>query len=167
MTLEVFFEKPSDLNPVLDVVSVYIECDDKILLLKRSPGKIEENKWGVAAGKLEENEELIDGIIRECLEETGLELKESSLEKIATAYIRNEGFEYSYHMYKTTFLEIPTITLNDEHTEYKWVTIKEALKMPLMSGAKELLKHYQTETQELETQKFSITKMMALYSKKN
>ena len=61
---------PSDFNATYTVVSCFIECHGKILLLKRSKGKVEGEKWGVCAGKVENGETPLQAMYREVKKET-------------------------------------------------------------------------------------------------
>jgi len=63
--------KPPHFNPDFQVVSLYLEYDDKILLLHRLPHKSQGSKWGVPAGKRNSDEELTEALARETFEETG------------------------------------------------------------------------------------------------
>ena len=56
--IEVYETKPLDFKSIVDVAACYIEIDGRCLFLERAHGKLEERKWGVPAGKREENRPL-------------------------------------------------------------------------------------------------------------
>lgn len=68
----VFLEKPEVFNPKFEVVSCFVRCDDRILLLHRQDHKPEGNSWGVPAGKVDQDESIHDAMVRELQEEIGL-----------------------------------------------------------------------------------------------
>lgn len=105
---------------------VVINGEGKILLLKRSPDKkFFPGQWvtvGAAPLLKDENMELIAK--REIKDELGLEGK--ILKSGEVMSVIADG--YQWHIFPfLTQIESDTVTLNDEHTEYKWVT-KDELK---------------------------------------
>jgi 8-oxo-dGTP pyrophosphatase MutT (NUDIX family) len=117
-----------------DVVSVFIICDDKILLLKRAVTKPQGGTWCVPAGKTEPHESLVHAIAREVHEETGFLLPESQY-VYSTTYFTNIGtYDYVYHVFATSIERMPQLILNTtEHTEYMWISPQEALSMDLIT----------------------------------
>jgi len=71
------------INP-LPGVSVMIENDDKLLLGKRAPSSIESGKWCFPCGFIEHHENYLDAAHREVYEETGLEIKITSLVNVSS-----------------------------------------------------------------------------------
>ncbi|WP_068469736.1 NUDIX hydrolase [Candidatus Protochlamydia phocaeensis] len=139
----IFLTPPSDFKPRVEVASCYCTYQDNILLLRRHPAKSQGHTWGVPAGKLEQGEDSVSAIIREAFEEIGVVLRKEGLEEIITLYIRQQ-IDFVYHMFHYSFSQQPSIVLElREHDEFKWVTVEEALKMPLMAGEKDTLAFYQ------------------------
>ena len=60
------------------VVEVCIKKDDKILMVQENR-KEKKGKWNMPAGKIEENEDILEAAIREVKEETGLNIKVNGL----------------------------------------------------------------------------------------
>lgn len=66
-------------------------------------------------------------------EETGIALGESDLVQRFHLYIRLSYNNFEYVVFSVTLPECPEILLSKtEHTEARWVTLVEALAMPLM-----------------------------------
>lgn len=92
----------------------YCKNTQRFLYLLRSDNNY---SWGVPGGKIENNESLLEGLERECLEEIGwfpVNAKLIPLQK----FVNNS---FTYH---TFFCEINTEfipNLNDEHIGYAWV----------------------------------------------
>ena len=78
--------------------------------------------------------------MREISEETGIILDREVLEYADAHYVRYPVFDYVFHTYRYRFDSLPNITLNtNEHTEYRWVTYEEALKLPLIPAGKAII----------------------------
>lgn len=97
--------------------AVLIGPDGKMLIMKQPKG------WQLPGGHLEGDNTTAEGLMREFFEETGM--KNVKIERILAL-----GLSESKKTYRATFLcstDIQEVKLSDEHTEYKWVDMKEAL----------------------------------------
>ena len=132
-----------DFKPQIDVVGCILECGAKILLVYRHKDKPYGETWGLPSGKLEKNENPIDGLIREIDEETGIILNKNTLLHVETFFIKRVDTHLTYRLYRSALDSLPIINLSlDENTLYKWATIEEALAMDLITGAIEVLSFY-------------------------
>jgi len=61
----IYKNQPIDFNSQFEVVSCFLEYNGKILLLQRQDDKVGGSTWGVPAGKIENNENTIQAILRE------------------------------------------------------------------------------------------------------
>lgn len=110
------------------VVAALIKKDNNVLIARRSTG--DENvlgKWEFPGGKVEPNETEEHAIEREIKEEFELDIK-------ANKYIINNVCEYPTKIVDLRLYECEYISgefkLHD-HSEYKWVNIKELLNYDL------------------------------------
>lgn len=92
------------------------------LILKRAPHDTLPGVWEMPGGNLEYREDLVSGVIREVLEETGLHVHVGSLIS-ACAYM--SGKDNAKHVVRIAFLcrltsDIQEVTLSADHTEYLW-----------------------------------------------
>ena len=143
MKYTIYSQPPPDFHPTVEVASCYCSYENKILLLKRHPRKPQGDTWGVPAGKLEKRETPRMAVVREIHEEVGLEIDDEHLKEIGKLYVRLPHVDYIYHMFSRHFLTQPSIKLElEEHMESLWVTMEEALRMPLIAGGKEALQYY-------------------------
>lgn len=141
--LEVHEIAPEGFTPQVQVAACYLEIDNKLLLLQRAHGNLEPGKWGVPAGKLENDETPENAAKRELLEETGISFEnDSQIKHINSLYIRKPEVDYIYHAFKIHFDQIPEVHLSNEHQSYTWATPKDLEAIALMDGAKEALQHY-------------------------
>jgi len=128
---------PDNFNPRHQAAGCIIERDRKFVLLK---GKTEASPtgyfWSIPAGKLEEGETPQEALRREIYEETGIKLK--VFEKIRVFNIRLNrigGYDFTYHLYRTSVSRDTEVKLSREHEDHKWVDKEEALTMDLEHGA--------------------------------
>lgn len=121
----------------------------QILLGKRNDDKKKadsalhgEGSWTMPGGKLHFKETFEDGIYREVLEETAIELDITKLELISIsnnivddAHFITLGFKYMDCM------EDPKVMEPEEITEWGWFDIKE-LPSPIYIASKDILRNY-------------------------
>jgi 8-oxo-dGTP pyrophosphatase MutT (NUDIX family) len=112
--------------------SATVACinNNKILLLRRGPtAKWKAGMYCLPGGKLEKDETLEDGALRELFEETNIVTYRGSLNPIAIQY---EG-GYSKTVFVTN-LDNDTVTLNWEHDDYIWMSLEEMHSRSLVPG---------------------------------
>ena len=123
---------------IAPVITVFIKYKDELLLLKRS-NKVRayQGKWNVVAGYLDE----LKPVRKKALEEIEEELKipESN---ILSIYV-GESYEFIDTKIKKTWIicpilvelkNKPKIVLDWEHTEYKWIKLKELKIFDIVSN---------------------------------
>lgn len=114
-----------------------------ILLLKRTD-PFHFGEWEVPYGRLDQHEEILDGLSREVFEETGLtEFKVARVLRLWHIYrgekkAENEVFGTTFHIQVTN----PKIILSDEHSEYSWVTPTTALELIKVKGIRADVAHF-------------------------
>jgi 8-oxo-dGTP pyrophosphatase MutT (NUDIX family) len=89
---------------------------DRFLYLLRTDSKNPGN-WGIPGGKIEDNETLLEGIERECMEEIGYWPVDPKL--IPIQKFVNNTFTYHTFFCEVTDEFVPI--LNEEHCGYAWV----------------------------------------------
>lgn len=111
-------------------VEAMLKVDGKVLLMKRAPNcDVALGVWSVPAGKVKYEEIPIKAVVRECFEETGIEVKvvrEIDCRVFKTQIRSEEAFRLVYD-----YLVQPVdgtnceVDLSDEHTEFVWVDRNE------------------------------------------
>lgn len=135
----------------IDGAGILIVSEDlkKILLLKRSEDVVDPFLWGISGGARKETSSGLEGALITALFETKEEIG-----SIPKGKIRKKPYLYerpgTNFSYRTFILEMDkeerksfTPKLNWEHTDYLWVKRKDAGKMKLHPGVRNLLKNYE------------------------
>ncbi|MBT3397711.1 NUDIX domain-containing protein [archaeon] len=127
----IYEEEPENFEPTFEVVGCFVEVDGKILLLHRQDHKPQGGTWGCPAGKVDEGENIGEAIVREVMEETGLNLPEANhFKKI---FVRLPDYDFVYHIFHSPFEEKPEINLrSEEHKDFQWASPEDALGLPLV-----------------------------------
>ncbi|MBS3056051.1 MAG: NUDIX hydrolase [Candidatus Aenigmarchaeota archaeon] len=129
----IFMEKPEDFQPRFEVVSIFCEYDERFILLHRNESKPQGNTWGVPAGKVDENENILEAIIRELHQETGILLDKNIIKYFKKVFVRYHKYDFIYHIFHAKLVSPVMLKINkNEHNESSWVTPKNALNMPLI-----------------------------------
>ena len=111
------------------IVTSFIRDNDKLLILKRS-NKVKSMKglWAGVSGIIEKNEDPLKRAKIEIFEEVGIIEEKIKLVKAAEE-MRVNSPQYENHEWKIfPFLfetKNPTIRLNWENSEFKWINVKE------------------------------------------
>lgn len=142
MEAKVFFDPPEDFRPQLDVSACYLHHRGQYLFLRNAPSKDYAGCWGLPGGKIEENESTLQGMIREVLEETGIDLLESRVNHLGHVYMRTM-VDFTFHMYFYDLDHKPDISLSKlEHEKSGWFTKDQVFELPLITGGEKLLKYF-------------------------
>ncbi len=117
---------PVDTSYVSGVALSEIDGEMKMLLMKRVKG----GYWCHVAGSIEQGESGKQAIVREFLEETQIKVSH-----LYNAQIIDQFYEANVNVIELipVFVVIcppnQVVTLNHEHTEYKWCTLSEAIEL--------------------------------------
>lgn len=104
----------------------YSESTNRYLFLLRTD---KNQSWSIPGGKIEKDETLYEGLIRECREEISIDI--SNYKIIPIQQFVNNTFVYHTFFCKIKEEFIPI--LNDEHCGYAWV-LKNSYPKPLHPG---------------------------------
>ena len=123
------------------VVDAYVyrktENGLKFLILKRASTKLYEHLWQGVAGKIEAGETAPQAAIRELDEETGLKPRHMFIaDHISRFY---EAHDDRINLVPVFGIEVDSddVTLSEEHCDYKWVTLIQALDHLVWRGQKQ------------------------------
>ena len=108
-------------------IGALIEKEDQYLVLRRSPEKdVGANLWEFVTGRLEEEEDPAIGVLREVKEEVDLNVE--VIMPINTSFFYRGSKEYPmvFIVFWCRYIK-GEVKLSWEHTEYKWVSLDEAI----------------------------------------
>ena len=119
---------------------VYIECQNKYLMLYRNKKKEDPNegKWLGVGGKFEEGETPLECASREVFEETGI--KDASLCQVGLIHFRSDSFPDEDMYLFTGVLDDFTVLPDMPEGELHWVDKDKIMDLPLWEGDKVFLK---------------------------
>ena len=115
------------------VIDCHIACHNNdswlFLLLKRSANKIYPGLWQGVTGKIDNQELPYITAIRELKEETGLKPKQMwTVDKVNMFYDQKNNTMNLIPIFGV-IVDKQKIALSNEHVEYKWCNINEAIKL--------------------------------------
>jgi 8-oxo-dGTP diphosphatase len=126
----------------VNIVTVFLEHDKKILILKRSQKvKTMKTKWGGISGYIEQ-EEPVKRALKEITEETGLKNKNVTLLRIGEPLEAVESGKPEITWIVHPFLfssNTYQIRIDWEHDEYKWINPKEIVNYETVPRLKDAL----------------------------
>lgn len=110
-------------------IAIYNNNDWKFLLLKRSDDKIYPGIWQGVTGKIKDEEPPYKTALRELKEETGLDAdKMWTADKINIFYDAKKNIMNLIPVFGVV-VHSKEIILSEEHSEYKWCSIDETVKL--------------------------------------
>lgn len=120
--------------------AVILNSDGKILAVKRGKtAPFHASLWDLPGGILDFGEDAYLSIKREIKEEVGIEVKDLELFDVET-HVNGEDNFWVTLAYKTN-IDQGDIKLSYEHSEHKWVTKDEYLKLDATEKTKKFIRH--------------------------
>ncbi len=137
----VFQEPPEQFNPKVEVAACFINVQGLFLFLRRQPSSTDASTWDIPGGKIEKDESAIKAAVREVKEETDIDLSIDLLQPLHTVFIRYRKVDFVYHMFESSLSRLPhAVTIDPkEHSEYRWLSLYDALELPLIPGGNECI----------------------------
>jgi lipoyl(octanoyl) transferase len=122
-----------EVEPFLKIVSCAIVRGDRVLLMKRTPER--GGFWQILTGRMEPHENPLQTVMREIFEETGFAPQLQQVQDLN--YVHSFASNARVVQERAFALRVPENAepkLSDEHTEYRWCSIDEALQTLPFAG---------------------------------
>lgn len=117
--------------------------NNKVLLLREAvyDEGINAGKWDVPGGRIEPQESLFEGLIREVKEETGLVVRVGNVLGVYETFSSIKGEDcHIVRVYYAAYLETAEeVKLSADHDFYEWVSLEDIANKQLMSNLEELV----------------------------
>jgi phosphoglycolate phosphatase-like HAD superfamily hydrolase/ADP-ribose pyrophosphatase YjhB (NUDIX family) len=128
-------------HPVCTVGALIWNAKSQVLMVRTQKWS---GLWGIPGGKIKFGEPAIDALKREIKEETNLDIADISFALVQDC-IHSKQFYRDAHFvllnYTCRVQGRCSVKLNDEAQEFRWVTPRQALDMPLNQATRVLLEH--------------------------
>ena len=119
----------------------------EILLLRRAPGRIFPGLWQPVTGRLEEGERIVDGALREVVEETGIDAARIEvlygLDQVNIFHADHIDALQAEAVFAADLAEGTEAVLSHEHDDQRWVLPAEAREMVLWPAYREAIEQIQ------------------------
>ena len=117
-------------------VGAVVVVDDDLLLIRRGRGAAQ-GEWSVPGGRVQPGELLAEAVVRELLEETGLE----GICEDLVGWAERIGDDHHYVIldFRVTLLERSEPTAGDDAAEARWVPLADVAELNLVEGLAEFL----------------------------
>jgi 8-oxo-dGTP diphosphatase len=120
-------------------VFILNQKNEILVLFRTEKVRARPNTWDIPGGKLEEGEDLEDGLSREVKEETGLDIGQFTILGATSAY--NVKGEFWVQIgYTSNYKDDSSILLSEEHSEYRWITKDDFFELESSERLKKLCK---------------------------
>jgi phosphoglycolate phosphatase len=129
-----------DQFPIVTVGALIREPGGKVLMVRTHKWS---DLWGIPGGKIKWGETAQTALCREIKEETNLDVDNIHLVLVQDCIHSKEFYRDAHFVllnYQCRCARHPAVKLNDEAREYRWVTLEEALTLPLNQPTVNLLR---------------------------
>ncbi|HEX3798677.1 MAG TPA: NUDIX domain-containing protein [Verrucomicrobiae bacterium] len=133
----------ADLMPIVTVGALILNESGQVILVRTHKWS---NLWGIPGGKIKWGEDSLAALRREIKEETNLEITDIRFVLVQDCIHSPEFYRDAHFVllnYSVKCVGHPDVKLNDEAREFKWLTVTDALKMPINQPTRILLEAFQ------------------------
>jgi phosphoglycolate phosphatase len=126
-------------QPVVTVGGLIFGADGRVLLVQTHKWS---NLWGIPGGKVKWGEPCVEALKRELKEETNLEVTDIEFTLVQDCIGSKEFYREAHFVllnYTCRCDGAPEVRLNHEARQHRWVTMEEALTMPINQPTRTLL----------------------------
>ncbi|MEO8425542.1 MAG: NUDIX domain-containing protein [Verrucomicrobiota bacterium] len=126
-------------HPVVTVGALILNAAEEVLMIRTRKWS---NLWGIPGGKVKLGETSTDALSREIKEETNLEIGDIQFVMVQDCIHSLEFYRDAHFVllnYTCRCVGTPDVVLNDEAQQFHWLSIDDALRLPLNQPTKTLM----------------------------
>jgi phosphoglycolate phosphatase len=130
--------------PTATVGGLIFDSEGRVLMIRTHKWS---SLWGIPGGKIKWGETSEDALRRELKEETGLDIADIRFVLVQDCIHSKEFYRDAHFVllnYTCRCAGAPEVKLNDEAREFRWVTLGQALAMPINQPTRKLLTAVET-----------------------
>lgn len=120
------------------VGAIIVDSRDRILILKRSPNEYYAGLWDLPGGKVEDGETLLQAVVREAKEESGLRINPENRHFYVFKY---QDKNFDIYGFKAKIIS-GEVFLSEEHSKFKWIYKSEIRKIKFVPSAKAIVENF-------------------------
>jgi ADP-ribose pyrophosphatase YjhB (NUDIX family) len=127
--------------PIVTVGALIFDLSGRVLMVRTHKWS---NLWGIPGGKVNWGETCLDALRREIKEETDLQVEQIEFALVQDCIHSKEFYRDAHFVllnYTCQSVGEQKVSLNDEAREFRWVSLEEALAMPVNQPTRTLLAH--------------------------
>ena len=132
------------MNIISNLVEAHIFKENKngiqFLLLKRNNKKFYPGLWQMVSGKIKPDEKAFEAALREMIEETGLKPEQIWVAPTVNSFYEPYTDSITMVPVFAARVEDKNVVLSEEHSEFKWVEVKEAQALLAWPGQRNAVK---------------------------
>lgn len=125
--------------PIVTVGALIFNAQDEVLMVQTHKWS---NLWGIPGGKTRFGETSVDALTREIKEETDLEITDIEFVLVQDCINSREFYRETHFVllnYTCRCVGVPVVRLNEEAVNFRWLTLDDAMKLPLNTPTRVLL----------------------------
>jgi phosphoglycolate phosphatase-like HAD superfamily hydrolase/ADP-ribose pyrophosphatase YjhB (NUDIX family) len=129
--------------PIVTVGALILNAVGQVLMVRTHKWS---NLWGIPGGKIKWGEDSVAALRREIMEETALTITDICFVLVQDCIHSTEFYRDAHFVllnYSARCVGEPLVKLNEEAREFVWVTVIEALAMPINQPTRVLLETFQ------------------------
>jgi phosphoglycolate phosphatase len=126
-------------RPVVTVGGLIFDAAQQVLMIRTHKWS---DLWGIPGGKVKWGESSPDALKREIQEETSLEVDQIEFVLVQDCIHSKEFYRDAHFVllnYTCRCAGLPAVKLNDEAREFRWLSLEQALDLPLNQPTRKLL----------------------------
>jgi len=133
---------PTHSAPTVAVGAIILDRDERVVLIQRGQPP-QQGRWSIPGGKLLLGEAMADGVQREVMEETGLQVSVGPLIDTVERVTRNAEGEIQYHYIIVDFLcsrTGGTLSPNSDAASAEWASLDSLQNYDLIDGTEAVIR---------------------------